>query len=120
MDKTFRHANTESMQAFLDHVDSRIRARQHAVMIPDSAGWHHTKHLRRPRCITPLFRPPYSPELNPTERLSLWLRNNPWGNRVYAEEAAHEAEAKRSHRTVDRRTFRSVCRADWITRSDQR
>ncbi len=43
---TLRHANTGSMQDFLDHVGSRIRPREHAVMILDGAGWHHAKRLR--------------------------------------------------------------------------
>jgi transposase len=120
MATTFRHANTESMQAFLDQVASKIRRREHAVMILDGAGWHHAKELRWPRRITPLFLPPYSPELNPVERLWLWLRNNHWSNRVYADEAALEAAARESHRSIDRRTLRSVCRAEWITRKDQR
>jgi hypothetical protein len=72
----FRHGNTGSIQAFLDLVGSRIRRREHAVMILDGAGWHHAKQLRLPRRITPLFLPPYSPELKPTERLCLWLRSN--------------------------------------------
>lgn len=117
---TFRHANTGSMQEFLDHVGSGIRPREHAVMILDGAGWHHAKQLRWPRRITPLFLPPYSPELNPVERLWLWLRNNHWSNRAYPDEAALEAEAERSHRAIDRRTLRSVCRADWFTREVQR
>jgi hypothetical protein len=54
------------------------------------------------------------------ERLWLWLRNNHWSNRVYADEAALEAAARESHRSIDRRTLQSVCRAEWITRKDQR
>ncbi|MBM4022823.1 MAG: hypothetical protein FJ284_11395, partial [Planctomycetes bacterium] len=64
----YREVNTETTQAFLDAAASRLRRRKHAVMILDGAGWHCSHKLRWPRRITPLFLPPYSPELNPVER----------------------------------------------------
>ncbi|MBX3373172.1 MAG: IS630 family transposase [Phycisphaeraceae bacterium] len=110
-----RHANTESMQTFLDRTASHIRPREHAVMILDGAGWHCSKELRWPKRITPLFLPPYSPELNPVERLWLWFRNNDWSNRVFEDEEALIAAARESHRRLTRARVRSVCRASWIT-----
>ena len=110
-----RHANTESMQTFLDRTASRIKPREHAVMILDGAGWHRANELRWPKRITPLFLPPYSPELNPVERLWLWFRNNDWSNRVFADEAALIAAARASHRRLTRARVRSVCAAPWAT-----
>lgn len=118
MAMTARHANTESMQAFLDRTASRIKPREHAVMILDGAGWHRAKELRWPKRITPLFLPPYSPELNPIERLWLWFRNNHWSNRVFADEAALIAAACESHRRLTRAIVRSICAAPWSTPAD--
>ncbi len=42
-----------------------------ALVILDQAGWHRSKDLHIPPNIRLEFLPPYSPELNPTERL--WL-----------------------------------------------
>ncbi len=114
---TFRHANTESMQTFLDRTASRVKPREHAVMVLDGAGWHRAKKLRWPKRITPLFLPPYSPELNPVERLWLWLRNNHWSNRTYADESALLAAASASRR-LTRSRVRSVCRVSWVMRAD--
>lgn len=38
----------------------------------DNGAFHKTKHLRWPVNIRPLFLPPYSPELNPAEKI--WWR----------------------------------------------
>ena len=100
---------------FLDQTGSRIRPREHAVMILDGAGWHHAKELRWPKRITPLFLPPYSPELNPVERLWLWLRNNHWSNRTYADEAALIAAVADARHRLSRHRVRSVCRVPWLT-----
>ena len=46
----------------------------HLVMVLDGAGWHVARDLRMPQSITLVFLPAYSPELNPVERLWLYLR----------------------------------------------
>jgi len=43
-------------------------------MIMDSAGWHTTNKLKLPENITTLSLPPYSPELNPTEHIWDYIR----------------------------------------------
>src|ERR1700736_2954659 len=53
----------------------------HAVVILDRAGWHRSQGLVVPGNITLLELPPYSPELNPVERIwhdlrSHWLANS--------------------------------------------
>jgi len=35
----------------------------------EQAGWHKAKDLKLPNTIELLFLPPYSPELNPVEKL---------------------------------------------------
>ena len=42
----------------------------------DKAGWHTADELRVPENLSLVFLPPYSPELNPIERLWLHLRDN--------------------------------------------
>lgn len=43
-------------------------------MVMDGAGWHDERALRVPKNVTILELPPYSPELNPVERVWLYLR----------------------------------------------
>lgn len=63
--------STPAMQAVLDSfaVASGAGADKHVVLVLDNAGWHTSRDLMVPDGITLLFLPPYSPELQPAERL---------------------------------------------------
>ena len=49
----------------------------------DGAGWYISKSLIVPDNITLMPLPPYSPELNPVEKLWQYLRQNNLANRVF-------------------------------------
>ena len=49
----------------------------------DQAGWHKSNELVIPSNIEIWFLPPYSPELNPVERLWKLIKHNTLHNRVY-------------------------------------
>jgi hypothetical protein len=55
------------LQEFAD--DAGLGAKRRAVLVLDGAGWHVAKDLRVPEGIHLVFLPPYSPELQPAERL---------------------------------------------------
>ena len=67
-------ANAAGMQAFLDGFAETIGSREHVALVLDGAGWHSTKALSVPANITLVPLPPYSPELNPVERVWLYLK----------------------------------------------
>ena len=66
--------NTDAMQQFLDRFAATIAEDEHAAMVLDRAGWHGAKALQVPSNITLVPLPPYSPELNPVERVWLHLK----------------------------------------------
>ena len=66
--------STEAMQIYLDKFAETIGADEHVVMALDQAGWHGATALRIPDCMTLIPLPPRSPELNPVERLWLFLK----------------------------------------------
>jgi transposase len=66
--------NADLMQLFLAEFSRRIAPDAHAVLVLDQAGWHGAKALTVPANITLVPLPPYSPELNPVERIWLYLR----------------------------------------------
>jgi len=107
------------MHSFLNAAAKKLGPHQHAVLVLDRAGWHTAKQIKWPRRITPLFLPPYSPELNPAERLWLWFRERHWSNRVYPDEQSLVREAKRSHRQLRHAQVRSICATRWGTREAQ-
>jgi transposase len=49
----------------------------------DGAGWHNSHGLVVPGNITLLALPPYSPELNPVERIWHYLRSHWLANSVF-------------------------------------
>ena len=74
--------STEAMSLFLDGLSHQLSADEHAVMVLDQAGWHGALHLRVPDNITLVPLPSYSPELNPVERLWLYLRERHLSHRL--------------------------------------
>lgn len=76
--------STNAMQAFLDGFSKTLAADQHAVMVMDQAGWHTAHALAVPDNVTLVRLPPYSPELNPVERVWLYLRERHLSHRLLA------------------------------------
>ena len=66
--------NTAAMQEFLNRFSKTLASDEHAAMIIDQAGWHIANDLVVPDNITLVPLPPYSPELNPVERVWLYLK----------------------------------------------
>jgi putative transposase len=66
--------NAAIMQLYLDQFAETLEDDVHAVIVLDGAGWHDARALHMPDNITLVPLPPYSPELNPVERIWLYLR----------------------------------------------
>ena len=84
------------------------------VLVLDGAGWHSGQGVTVPDGLHLVFLPPYSPELQPAERL--WpLTNEPLANRHFATLA--ELEAAQSARCLALReqpaTIRPHTHAHW-------
>jgi len=63
-------ANTEMMNLHLAEISTQVAVGAHAVVVCDGAGWHQRGgELQVPDNITLLTLPPYSPELNPMEKV---------------------------------------------------
>lgn len=76
--------STAAMQVFLDQFSQGLAADEHAVLVMDQAGWHVAHALAVPANVTLALLPPYSPELNPVERVWLYLRERHLSHRVLA------------------------------------
>jgi hypothetical protein len=76
-------ATVPAMQALIDELAGQLPADRHAVLVMDRAGWHIAAKLTWPETITPLHLPSYSPELNPIERVWLYLRERFLSHRLF-------------------------------------
>jgi hypothetical protein len=75
--------NTVAMNYHLGEISGQVAADAHAVVILDGAGWHRSQGLVVPGDVTLLELPPYSPELNPVERVWHYLRSHWLANSVF-------------------------------------
>ena len=76
--------STRSMQVFLDRFAATLAPDEHAVMVLDQAGWHGARALVVPGNVTLVPLPPYAPQLNPVERVWLYLRERHLSHRLLA------------------------------------
>ncbi len=74
--------NTATMQLFVDQFAATLAKDEHAAMVMDQAGWHVTNDLTMPANVSLILLPPYSPELNPVERVWLYLRERYLSHRL--------------------------------------
>ena len=75
-------ATTASMGVFLARFAQELAPGVHAALILDRAGWHMARELSVPDNISLVPLPPYAPELNPVERVWLYLRERFLSHRV--------------------------------------
>src|ERR1700755_511786 len=67
---------SEGSPLFLAELGQAVAPDAHGIVLMDKAGWHTAGDLVVPENLSLVFLPPYSPELNPIERLWLHLRDN--------------------------------------------
>ena len=106
------HSDGEVFQAFLDTMAVEVpRNGKKLWLVLDNASWHHAKSLNWHH-IHPLFLPPYSPDLNPIERLWQHLKSNYLAGFVtrYSEELANKLEASIRELLKRPETLKSVCK----------
>ena len=76
--------STAAMDIFLAELSRAVPAATHAALVLDRAGWHVSEDLTVPANLTLIPLPPYSPELNPVERVWEYLRDRWLSHRVLA------------------------------------
>jgi transposase len=68
------NCNATTFQHFLDYVSLQNKE-EFKIMILDNGAFHHAKKLKIPANIALLFLPPYSPELNPAEKMWRYFKD---------------------------------------------
>jgi transposase len=97
--------------------DEGIGPAKRALLVLDNAGWHTSGRLALPAGVHLAFLPPYSPELQPAERL--WgLVDEPVANRAVADlgALADALEARCLELERRRPALKARCRYHWWPR----
>jgi transposase len=104
------------MQVFLDRFAETIGEDEHAVMVLDQAGWHGSGSLAVPANVTLVPLPSYSPELNPVERVWLYLKERFLSHRLLDDyRAIVEAACHAWNRLLaETGRIKSLCSYPWI------
>src|SRR5467141_1135400 len=111
--------NTAAMNHHLCEISSQVAADVHAVVILDGASWHKSHGLVTPSNITLLALPPYSPELNPVERIWHYLRSHWLANSVFRSlaDVMDACETAWNRFAADHALIRSLCAVAWAPAS---
>lgn len=111
--------NTDYMNAHLRFISEETGPDRYVVLVLDQAGWHVAKALKVPDNITLLHLPPYSPELNPIERLWAYLKSHYLSNRVFVDYDDLFAECRNAWNQLDESQLKSITQTTWITHEVQ-
>lgn len=80
--------STEAMAVFLHAFAANLPKNVHAALVLERAGWHVAGRLTVPANISLIHRLPYLPELNPVERIWLYMRERWLGHRLFTDAEA--------------------------------
>jgi len=68
------YCNADCFQLFLDTLASH-KPEEFKILLLDNGAFHHSHQLLIPKNIHLLFLPPYSPELNPAEKIWRYIKD---------------------------------------------
>lgn len=108
--------STRAMQEFLDGLSTTIAEDEHVLLVLDQAGWHTASDLFVPDNVTLERLPPRSPELNPVERLWLYLKERFLSHRLLEDyDAIIDAACHAWQRLINEHgRLMSLCSYPWI------
>lgn len=109
--------NTHYMNEHLRFIGREAGPDVHVVLVLDRAGWHVAKALKVPENITLLHLPPYSPELNGSERIWGFMRSHHLSNRVFKDYEDLFQSITRAWNSLDADRLKSLTRVEWIERA---
>lgn len=84
------------------------------ILVMDGAGWHHSKDIELPENIKIVHLPPYSPELNPVERLWQYIKRYTIRNVVYDTLDELTDKLVEFIRAITPETISSVCSCNYL------
>lgn len=107
------NVNTDCMNVFLEQMSQYLET-QEAFLVMDCASWHKSKNLKVPKNIEIIYLPPYSPELNPVERLWLYIKQNILRNKIYDTIALLESTLCKFITSLTYSTIKQLCNVSYL------
>ena len=107
------YVNTVCFNIFLKSL-SKQYPYDKLLFILDGAGWHKSKQLQIPHNIEFMYLPPYSPELNPVERLWNYIKQNTIKNKIYASLVTLENTICHFIKNIKTDLMQSICACSYM------
>ena len=105
--------NTKWMNIFLENISKHLN-NQTAIIVMDRASWHRSKYLKVPQNIKVILLPPYSPELNPVERLWRHIKHQTIRNKIYESLYELEMEVSIFLSKITNNDILSICKLNYL------
>lgn len=106
------YCNANNFQIFLDEF-SKQRPNEYKVMVLDNGAFHKAKSLIIPENICLVFLPPYSPELNPAEKI--WAKfKRDFTNRLFENLDALDNYVCSLANSLENNQVESICAFQYI------
>lgn len=105
--------STDIMNLYLQEL-RKSSGDKKVLLMMDQAGWHKSHDLVIPDNIVIEYLPPYSPELNPVERLWWWLRKEVTHNIVFQTLEAIMDALEKEFRKITLNQLASLCHCSYL------
>lgn len=107
--------NTDNFNVYLKEFSHHLHLEgKKALLVMDGAGWHKSKELVVPSNIEIMIQPPYSPELNPIEKLWQFIKRHTIKNRVFKTVKEIERALCDFIKQMTVHDYKSVCRTKYL------
>lgn len=84
------------------------------MVILDQAGWHKSQMLSKTDNIELVFLPPYSPELNPVEKLWQRLRRHVCRNKSFESEEELMDQLTVALNNMKKKDYLNLCKSNYL------
>jgi transposase len=105
--------STDIMNLYLQEL-RKSSGNKKVLLIMDQAGWHKSHDLVLPDNMAIEFLPPYSPELNPVERLWWWLRKEVTHNQIFETLEAMMNALEKEFKAITNNLLASLCHCSYL------
>jgi transposase len=106
------HCNGDTFQIYLNEF-SKQNPQEYKIIVLDNGAFHKTKTLIIPENIQLLFLPPYSPELNPAEKIWAQLKRK-FTNQLFTSLQQVSDFIAEKIKSLDKDTVLSTCAFKYI------
>lgn len=106
--------NTECMNVYLHELSINLKDKK-ALLVVDGAGWHKSKRIIVPWNIEIIYLPPYSPELNPVERLWNYIKYHTIRNKIYSSLCELEDKVCQFINNITTENIASICSVNYLS-----